>query len=160
MPEGDTGFLAGRRMYEALAGGLLTHAELRHPRLVGTTLTGRTVLGVRSVGKHLFTRFDDGVSLHSHFKMDGTWHLYRPGDRWRDRTQDIRAVLGTEKWTAVGFRLHDLALLRTQDEADVVGHLGPDLLADDWTDEMAAEAAARLAAAPDREIADALADQR
>jgi endonuclease-8 len=160
VPEGDTVYLAGRRLDEALSGGVLVRAELRHPRLAGADLTGRTVLGVRSVGKHLFTRFDDGVSLHSHFKMDGTWHLYRPGDRWRDRTHDVRAVLGTAKWTAVGFRLHDLALLRTQDEADVVGHLGPDLLADDWTDEMAAEAAGRLAASPDREIADALVDQR
>src|ERR1700749_104724 len=125
MPEGDTVFLAGRRMDEALAGGLLTPAELRHPRLVGTTLTGRTVLGVRSVGKHLFTRCDNGVSLHSHFKMDGAWHLYRPGARWRGRSHEVRAVLGTERWTAVGFRLHDMALVRTDRESELVGHLGP-----------------------------------
>jgi endonuclease-8 len=160
MPEGDTVYLAGRRLNEALSGGVLVRAELRHPRLVGADLKGRTVLGVRSVGKHLFTRFDDGMSLHSHFKMDGSWHLYRPGDRWRDRAHDVRAVLGTETWTAVGFRLHDMALLRTSAEAEVVGHLGPDLLSDDWTAEMAAEAVRRLGAERDREIADALIDQR
>jgi endonuclease VIII len=160
MPEGDTVFLAGRRLHEALAGATLTRAELRHPRLVETTLTGRTVLGVRSVGKHLFTRFDDGVSLHSHFKMDGAWHLYRQGEKWRGRSHDIRAILGTDTWTAVGFRLHDLALVRTDRESQLVGHLGPDLLADEWTDDMAAEAEQRLAGHADREIGDVLADQR
>ena len=160
MPEGDTVFLAGRRLDEALAGATLTRAELRHPRLVETTLTGRSVLGVRSVGKHLFTRFDDGVSLHSHFKMDGAWHLYRPGDRWRGRTHDVRAVLGTEQWTAVGFRLHDMALLRTDREDQLVGHLGPDLLAEDWNDDTAAEATRRLGEQGPRELGDALADQR
>jgi endonuclease-8 len=160
MPEGDTVFLAGRRLDEALAGGTLVRAELRHPRLVGADLVGRTVLGVRSVGKHLLTRFDDGVSLHSHFKMDGAWHLYRPGEKWRGRGHDVRAVLGTRLWTAVGFRLHDLALVRTDREAELVGHLGPDLLAADWSDDLATEAERRLAAAGDRELGDALADQR
>ncbi|HEX5120569.1 MAG TPA: DNA-formamidopyrimidine glycosylase family protein [Pseudonocardiaceae bacterium] len=160
MPEGDTVFLAGRRMDEALAGSVLTRGELRHPRLVETTLAGRTVVGVRSVGKHLFTRFGDGVSLHTHFKMDGAWHLYRPTEKWRGRAHDVRAVLATEQWTAVGFRLHDMALLRTDRESELVGHLGPDLLADDWDDTMAAEAARRLAGQGGREIGDALADQR
>lgn len=160
MPEGDTVFLAGRRMHDALAGAVLVRAELRHPRLVGADLTGRTVLGVVSVGKHLFTRFDDGVSLHTHFKMDGAWHLYRPGEKWRGRSHEVRAVLETDRWVAVGFLLHDMALVRTDRESDLVGHLGPDLMAADWSDEMAAEAVRRLAALGDREIGDALADQR
>ena len=57
--------------------------ELRHPRLAEHDLAGRTVLDVASVGKHLLTRFDDGRSLHSHFRMDGSWHLYRPGMAWQ-----------------------------------------------------------------------------
>ncbi|HEY0804666.1 MAG TPA: DNA-formamidopyrimidine glycosylase family protein [Pseudonocardiaceae bacterium] len=160
MPEGDTVFLTGRRLDEALAGGVLVRAELRHPRLVGARLTGLTVLGVRTVGKHLLTRFGDGTSLHSHLKMDGAWHLYRAGDRWRGRTHDIRVLLATDTWTAVGFRLHDLALLRTDQESDLVGHLGPDLMAEDWNDELAGTAVTRLAADGDREIADVLSDQR
>jgi endonuclease-8 len=159
VPEGDTVFLAGRRLSEALGGGLLVRAELRHPRLATVELAGRTVRGVRSVGKHLFARFDNDTSLHSHFRMDGAWHLYRQGERWRGRGHDIRAILGTDAWTAVGFRLHDLALVATDGESELVGHLGPDLLADDWSDAMATEAQRRLAATPG-ELGEALADQR
>ena len=86
LPEGDTVFLAGKRLHDALAGATLTRGELRHPRLVQHDLAGRTVLEVVSVGKHLFTRFDDDTSLHSHLRMDGTWHLYRrAAPAWRRR---------------------------------------------------------------------------
>ena len=88
-------YLAGKRMHAALAGHRLLRGELRHPRLVGHDLAGLTVTGVVPVGKHLFTRFDDGRSLHSHFRMDGAWHLYRPGTRWRRAAHEARAVLET-----------------------------------------------------------------
>jgi endonuclease-8 len=160
MPEGDTVFLAGRRLHEALAGGVLVRGELRHPRLAEIDLTGRTVLCVRSVGKHLLTRFTSGHTLHSHFKMDGAWHLYRDGERWRGKSHDVRAVLATDTWTAVGFRLHDLALIRTDRESELVGHLGPDLLADDWNDTMAAEATRRMTEREDSQLGEVLVDQR
>jgi endonuclease-8 len=160
VPEGDTVFLAGRRLDDALAGRELTRGELRHPRLIQHDLAGRTVLGVASVGKHLFTRFDDAASLHSHFRMDGTWHLYRPGRPWRGPEHQIRAILETHDRVAVGFRLHDLELLPTDRESDLVGHLGPDLLGDGWGDESAAEVERLLAADPGRELGAALLDQR
>lgn len=160
MPEGDTVFLAGRRLDDALAGKVLTRGELRHPRLVEHDLAGRTVLGVASVGKHLFTRFDDGTSLHSHFRMDGSWHLYRPGRPWRGADHQIRAILGVEDRVAVGFRLHDLEVLATDRESDLVGHLGPDLLGADWGPDAAAEIERRLAADGGRELGAALLDQR
>ncbi len=93
MPEGDTVYLAAKRMAAALSGKCLTRGELRHPRLVEHDLCGRTVLGVHSVGKHLFTRFDDGRSLHSHLRTDGAWHLYRPGARWRRPSHLALALL-------------------------------------------------------------------
>ncbi|MDL5156360.1 DNA-formamidopyrimidine glycosylase family protein [Actinomycetospora termitidis] len=160
MPEGDTVFLAGRRLDDALAGKELTRGELRHPRLIQHDLAGRTVEQVVSVGKHLFTRFDDGRSLHSHFRMDGSWHLYRPGRPWRGADHDIRAILATAERVAVGFRLHDLELLPTDEEDRFVGHLGPDLLGDGWDDAAAAEVLRRLRADPDRELGTALLDQR
>ena len=160
MPEGDTVYLAGKRLHAALAGRQLLRGELRHPRLAEQDLAGRTVLGVKSVGKHLLTRFDDGRSLHSHFRMDGAWHLYRPGMAWRRPAHEARAVLATEERVAVGFALHDLELVPTAAEGRLVQHLGPDLLDPQWTEEHAARAAAALAADPDRELGLALLDQR
>lgn len=160
MPEGDTVYLAGRRLADALGGQRLIRGELRHPRLVEHDLAGLTVTEVRSVGKHLFTRFDDGRSLHTHFRMDGAWHLYRPGQRWRRPGHQARAVLTTQDRVAVGFCLHDMALLATGDEQRLVGHLGPDLLNPDWDGDDAAHAAKRLSEHGDVEIGIALLDQR
>ncbi len=110
MPEGDTVYLAAKRMAAALSGQRLTRGELRHPRLAEHDLSGCTVLGVHSVGKHLLTRFDDGRSLHTHFRMDGSWHLYRPVQLWRRPGHQVRAVLTTPDRVAVGFLLHAEAL--------------------------------------------------
>jgi len=160
VPEGDTVYLAGKRLHAALAGRLLVRGELRHPRLAEHDLTGRTVLGVHSVGKHLLTRFDDGRSLHSHFRMDGSWHLYRPGMPWRRPAYEARAVLATADRVAVGFALHDLELLPTDAEDRVVGHLGPDLLDEEWGDAHAAEALRRFTARRDHELGLVLLEQR
>lgn len=102
MPEGDTVWLAGRRMAAALAGHRLIRAELRHPRLSTVDLTGSQVSDVASIGKHLLIRLDDQRSLHTQFRMDGAWHLYRPGRAWRGP------------------------------EHQLVDHLGPDLLGPGW----------------------------
>lgn len=160
MPEGDTVHLAGKRLRAALTGGTLLRGELRHPRLVEHDLAGRTVTGVASVGKHLFTRFDDGRSLHSHFRMDGSWHLYRPGMSWQRPTHEARAVLETADRVAVGFALHDLELLPTAAEDRLVGHLGPDLLDPTWSDAHAAEALRRFTARGDHEVGLVLLEQR
>jgi endonuclease-8 len=153
-------YLAGRRLRTALSGQRLVRGELRHPRLVGYDLAGRTVLDVASVGKHLFTRFDDGRSLHSHFRMDGSWHLYRPGMNWQRPAHEARAVLATTDRVAVGFALHDLELLPTTDEDRLVGHLGPDLLDPDWGAAHAAEARRRFLLRADHEVGLVLLEQR
>jgi endonuclease-8 len=91
-------------------------------------------------------------------KMDGSWYLCRAGERPHGHPDhEIRVQLGNPEWLATGFRIHDLQLLPTSDEADVVGHLGPDLLGPDWDP---AEAVRRLHTQPDRPIAEALLDQR
>ena len=153
-------YLAGKRLHAALAGRLLLRGELRHPRLAEEDLAGRTVLGVRSVGKHLLTRFDDGRSLHSHFRMDGSWHLYRPGTAWRRPAHEIRAILAHEERVAVGYALHDMELVPTTAEDRLVGHLGPDLLDPDWGDAHAAEALRRFTARADHELGLVLLEQR
>ena len=108
-------------------------------------------------GKHLLLRTNAGTTLHTHFKMEGAWHLYRPRERWRGPDFQVRAVLRTEPWVAVGFRLAICELLPTASEQEVVGHLGPDVLGPDWDP---AEALRRLRADPDRAIGTALLDQR
>ncbi|HEY8374704.1 MAG TPA: DNA-formamidopyrimidine glycosylase family protein [Pseudonocardiaceae bacterium] len=159
MPEGDTVHRAGRRLHRALAGRRLVRGELRHPRLAAVDLAGVRVLEVRPVGKHLLFRFDDDTTLHSHLRMDGSWHLYRPGQRWHGPAHQVRAVLDTGDRVVVGFRLHDLALLPTAEEHRVIGHLGPDLLDPEWGPRHEDEAVRRLAADPDRAIGLALLDQ-
>ena len=158
MPEGDTVWLAGRRLHDAMAGRPLTRSDFRVPQLATADLTRRTVTEVVSRGKHLLTRIDDDLTLHTHFRMDGTWHLYRPGERWRGGPAwQVRVVLENAEWQAVGYRLPVVELLPRSRESDAVGHLGPDLLGPDWD---AAEAARRLGAEPGREIGQALLDQR
>src|SRR5689334_2556769 len=149
MPEGDTVFLTARRLAEALAGSSLVRGELRHPRLSTVDLAGRVVVTVRSVGKHLFVRFDRELSLHNHLGMDGSWRFYRPG---AGVNHQARVVLGTASTTAVGLNLHQLSLVPTGDEHRLVGHLGPDLLDQGWSDQHAAEAGSRLRREPGREI--------
>ena len=159
MPEGDTVWLAAKRMHAALGGRPLTRFDLRVPKLATADLTGATVTDVLARGKHMLIRFDRGLTLHSHFRMDGSWRLHRPGERWRGGgpAYQVRAVLANADWEAVGYRLHDLALVPATEEDRLVGHLGPDILGPDWD---ADEAARRLVADPDRAIGDALLDQR
>lgn len=156
MPEGDTVWLAAQRMHEALAGDVLVRSDFRVPQLATTDLSGQTVLEVVPRGKHMLTRLSGGRTLHTHFRMDGTWHLYRPGDRWTGGPEwQVRVVLATASWEAVGYRLPVVELV--DDEASVVGHLGPDVLGPDWDLDVAV---ANLRADPDREIGMALLDQR
>ena len=158
MPEGDTVYLAARRLHDALAGRVLTRSDFRVPQLATTDLTGREVVEVVSRGKHLLTRIAGELTLHTHFRMDGSWHLYRPGARWNGGpAHQVRVVLENADWQAVGYRLPVVELLDTSDETAVVGHLGPDLLGPDWDPE---EAVRRITGSPDREIAPALLDQR
>ena len=158
MPEGDTVWLAGQRLNEALAGKELLHADLRVPALATADLSGRRVLEVASRGKHLLTRLEGGLTLHTHFRMDGSWHLYQPGETWRGGPAwQVRAVLATADRVAVGYRLPVLELLPTTEEDRVVGHLGPDLLDEDPD---LAEAVRRLAGQGEEQVGLALLDQR
>lgn len=158
MPEGDTVWQAARRLHRALAGKVLVRSDLRVPRFATADLTGREVLDVVARGKHLLTRVEGGLTLHSHLRMDGAWKVYAAGARWTGGpAHQIRVILGTADRTAVGYRLPVLELLRTEDESRAVGHLGPDLLGADWDPD---QALANLLSAPERPLGEALLDQR
>ena len=117
------------------------------------------MLGTTTHGKHLFTRFDDGVTLHSHLRMDGEWTVLGPGRRLPRRLgADVRVELRTsDDRRALALRVPVVELIRTDDEARVTARLGPDPLRQDWDP---AEAARRLADRADRPLAAALLDQR
>ncbi|HET7328675.1 MAG TPA: DNA-formamidopyrimidine glycosylase family protein [Nocardioidaceae bacterium] len=162
MPEGDVVWLTAQRLHQALAGRVLTETDLRVPAHATADLSGATVLDVVSHGKHLLHRLSGlgthpPLTLHTHLKMEGAWHLYRPRGRWRRPAHQARALLRTDQWQAVGFSLGICELLPTADEQRVVGHLGPDLLGRGWD---ADEAVRRIRADPGRTVAEALLDQR
>lgn len=133
MPEGDVLRRTAARLDQALAGHRLVRSDLRWPTAATVDLRGRTVLGTRPYGKHLLTRFDDGTTLHTHLRMDGYWRVAPTGEpRAVGRSPYIRAVLADARWTALGHHIGMLDVLRTRDERTLVGHLGPDVLDEDF----------------------------
>ncbi|HET8614604.1 MAG TPA: DNA-formamidopyrimidine glycosylase family protein [Actinomycetales bacterium] len=161
MPEGDVVWRTAHRLHDAFAGQRLTVCDLRWPGRSTIDLTGRTVLEVVPRGKHLLMRLDGDprLTLHSHLRMDGSWRL-QPADRPLPPVgprDDVRAVLGTPAWTAVGRLLGMLDVVRTQDEGTLVGHLGPDVLGPDWDP---ATVEITLSRQPSRAIGEALLDQQ
>jgi endonuclease-8 len=119
-------------------------------------LTGRAVIDTVSRGKHVLTRVDGDVTVHTHLKMDGSWRV-GPAAGQPLRDHRIRLILANQQWQAVGSLLGIVEVIRTSREEVVVGHLGPDLL-DPAFD--ADEAVRRLGAEPGRTIGEALLDQR
>jgi endonuclease VIII len=161
MPEGDSVWQTAAKLDDALAGGELTRCDLRVPKLATVDFSGEVVESVQPRGKHLLTRFSNGWTLHSHLRMEGRWQVFEPGEPWRGGpTHQIRAILGTKRQVAVGYRLPVLELLRTADESRAVGHLGPDLLDPEWDAASANETVRRFQANPARPIGEALLDQR
>jgi len=157
VPEGDTIHALAARLHAALAGQTLRGTDFRIPSLATVDLAGQTVTGSGARGKHLLIRTDGGVTVHSHLELDGAWELYAPRARRRGPWHEIRVVLETDPWAAVGYRLPVLEVLATDREAERLAHLGPDVLGPDWD---AAEALRRLMAGPGREVGVALVDQQ
>ncbi|MGD9903249.1 MAG: DNA-formamidopyrimidine glycosylase family protein [Vicinamibacterales bacterium] len=163
MPEGDTIARAARALHRALAGSVVTAFATGLAPLArvddDTPIAGRTVEACTAHGKHLLMQFSGALTLRTHWRMHGSWHLYRPGERWRRPVRAARIRLDTATWVAVAFDMPVAEFVRA---ADLARHrplatLGPDL-ADDALD--VAAAAARLGDAGPRPIGDALLDQR
>lgn len=158
MPEGDTVWRTADRLHRALGGAIVTRVDLRWPSAPVLDLSGSRTTKVLARGKHLLHRFDSGVTLHTHLRMEGQWRVEHPGPRTERalRREDLRAAVLTDTWSAVGLRLGMLDLVPTDREDDLVGHLGPDVLGPDW-DAMLAQA---HIAGFDGFVGDALLDQR
>ena len=149
-------WLTARRLHGALTGRVLTRSDFRVPRFATADLSGQTVTETVSRGKHLLTRTDAGVTVHTHLRMDGSWRI-RPAAGPVSGGHRIRLILANSQWQAVGYLLGVVEILPTATEQSAVGHLGPDLLGPDWDP---AEAERRLRADPARPVGEALLDQR
>jgi endonuclease-8 len=163
VPEGDTIFRAAAALHRALAGHVVTRFDTALAPLArvhdDTPITGRTVERCESVGKHLLMAFSGDLVLRTHMRMSGSWHLYRPGERWQRRPGAMRVRLDTDSWVAVAFDVPVAEFLTTRDLARsrALTSLGPDLLSPAFN---RGEALARLAGAGARPIAEVLLDQR
>lgn len=159
MPEGDTVWLTARRLHQALAGRALTVCDFRVPALATVDLRGRAVTEVIARGKHILARVEGELTVHSHLRMDGSWYLSGTGAAAprRHPRHMIRALLGNAEWLATGYRVHDLRVVPRAAEAELVGHLGPDLLGPDWDLDRALD---NLRRSPEIAIGEALLDQR
>jgi endonuclease-8 len=156
VPEGDTVFRSARALNEVLAGQVLDRCDIRVPAFATVDLTGERVESVVSVGKHLLHRIGE-FTIHSHLKMEGSWHIYRGDTAWRRPAWQARAILGVPGVTTVGFQLGELEVVPREREDEVVGYLGPDILGPSWDADVAL---ANLTRDPDRAIGLALLDQR
>jgi endonuclease VIII len=109
MPEGDTIFRTARSLGRALAGKPVTGFRSAFPILTRyhdqTPLTGQFVERVESRGKWLLIHFSGGLTLATHMLMNGSWHIYRPGQRWQQPRFNMRIVLENADYLAVGFKV-------------------------------------------------------
>jgi len=166
MPEGDTIFRAARTMHRVLAGRIVARFECVYPLVTRAAdahgVVGRAIDSVTSRGKHLLINFSGGLALHTHMRMNGSWHLYPDGARWQRPRPDARVLVGCDGVVAVGFLVPVVELLtdRQLRRHASLRALGPDLLASAFDSADAAEIAGRARARGDEPIGDILLNQR
>jgi endonuclease-8 len=159
VPEGDTIFRAARTLHRALAGQTVTGFESVLPKLerveIDSPITGRTIEKVEAVGKWTLIYFSGDLILLTHMLMSGSWHIYRPGEKWHRRRDDMRIIIRTEKIFAVAFKV-PIAEFHTADSLRrrrVFNQIGPSVLATEYND---AEILQRLRSRPESTVGEAL----
>lgn len=175
MPEGDTVWRQAQALHRGLSGRTAHKTDLRFPDLAEIDGAGQPIHGALARGKHILLRIGE-ITLHSHLKMEGIWHLYGTNpdgskEKWRRPAEQVRALIeanarldasgqvleGSTPVAAVGFALGLLEVYPTEQEADRLTYLGPDLLGPDWSLE---RATTNLLRRPERTIGVALLDQK
>jgi endonuclease-8 len=163
VPEGDTIARAARRLHAALAGRTVARFETPLASLMSLPVpgpvAGRRVERVEPRGKHLLVILSGDLILHTHMRMHGSWHVYAPGERWRQPRSQMRLLMETDLAHAVGFRVPVAEWLTAGSLARhaVLRALGPDLLVPVFDAE---GVVARMRQAGDLPLADVLLDQR
>lgn len=162
MPEGDTIFRTARSMGRALVGKSITGFRSNYPLLTrfheDTPITGQTVDSVESRGKWLLIHFSGGATLATHMLMNGSWHLYPRGERWRRPSRDMRIVLENRDYQAVAFTVPVARIYTAQGLAREkrIPPPGSDVLNPDFD---TAPAGVRVRACAGEEIGDVLLHQ-
>jgi endonuclease-8 len=159
VPEGDTIFRAARTLQLALAGQAVTRFQTVLPQLSRIDedhpIAGRTVESVSANGKWMLMRFSGDLTLITHMLMNGSWHIYRPGEAWRKRRIHMRVLLETAKIVAVGFDIPiaEFHTCATLERHPSLRRLGPDVLSEDFDPVVAAQ---RLRERPELHVGEAL----
>jgi endonuclease-8 len=162
MPEGDTIFRAARTLDRALKGQVVTRFETQLPQLArvdhDTPVAGRTVERVDAVGKWMRMCFSGDLILVTHMRMNGSWHIYRLGEKWQRGRIQMRVAVYTESFVAVAFQIpvaefHTAASLARHGSLQ---RLGPDVVAQEFDP---GAAIAQLRSRPELEVGVALLSQ-
>lgn len=163
MPEGDTIFRSARALDRALAGKVVTGFRSAYALLTrfndNTPLIGQTIVRVEARGKWLLMHFSGEAILVTHMLMNGSWHIYRPGERWQMVSSNMRIVIETPDFVAVGFNV-PIAEMHTSQSLARERKIPPatsNLLGSEFDETAAIE---RLAACDDLELGDALLRQK
>jgi endonuclease-8 len=164
VPEGDTIHHAAARIGALLEGNVPEQILTPHPRHAvddwPERLAGRSVRSVDAHGKHLFIRFDGGLTLHSHLRMSGSWGVHREGERWKRAARRAWLVVRSGAFSIVEFDGPVLELIsesRTRFDRHLA-QLGQDVIGERFDFERFLRAL--RAEDPARPIGDALLDQR
>lgn len=151
MPEGDSLHRAARRLQVLV--GERVEVETPHARAavkgLAQRLDGRRLEHVDAVGKNLLLRFEGGLVLRSHLRMNGRWRVERRG-----------AARAGKPWLVLRGAEHEAVLWNGSvlELVSGVPRLGPDILGEPPDFETML---VRLRAGPqERELGDALLDQR
>ena len=134
MPEGDTIYRVGAdarpgapwgrgRAFHIGAAG--PHAHRRGPTAGRPHHRARVVAGEAPPDPVL-----GDLVLRTHMRMNGSWHIYRPGERWRRPRSQARLVIETDAFVAVAFNVPvaEFYAARELEREPALRDLGPDLL--------------------------------
>jgi endonuclease-8 len=162
MPEGDTIFRTARTLGRAFTGKTITRFQSAYAQLTQADdqapFSGETVLEIESRGKWLLIHFSGGRILATHMLMSGSWHIYRPGERWQQPRANMRILIETADFIAVGFRI-PVAHIHTAESLardTKISNPQRDVLSPNFLQD---EATSRLLTQPNAELADALLNQ-
>lgn len=159
MPEGDTLHRVAFQIAKQICGQRTVATRARDELSQAQALTGQRLNHAEARGKHLLLDFENGLTVHSHLGMTGSWHIYPRGERWRKPPQRAALALRFDRHDLVCFSPKHIELdstARIRRNPWLTG-LGPDLLAERFDED---EAVMRLQGQRQLPLGEALMNQQ